>query len=161
MSHTTNIPSSAGPAGGSDARLPLFDLTATRDGFCDGAWCPRSNDLVAELPKLFAAHGEQNLRVRRVVYHPTTWLAAPRRLVSDSRRVDLSPSSAMHPRLLRLFLSGSNRSMHLLAIRPSISLRRSGASPPGAAAPCVAAAQPGCSDATPYTAPSTAKVGHE
>jgi hypothetical protein len=117
----TNLTSSLAPAGGTDARSPLIDLAPTRDGFPDGAWCPRSNDLVAALPELFAALGEQNLLVRRVVYHPTTWLAAPRRLVSDSRRVDLSPSSAFHPHLLRLFLSGSNRCMDLLVILPAVS----------------------------------------
>ena len=120
MSHpTTNLMSSLAPARGANARSPVIDLTLTRDGFPDGAWCPRSNDLVDALPELFAALGEQNLMVRRVVYHPTTWLAAPRRLVSDSRRVDLSPSSAFHPHLLRLFLSGSNRCMDLLVILPA------------------------------------------
>ena len=121
MSHTKNFTPSAASGGGSEAQLPLIDLTATRDGFPDGAWCPRSNDLVAELPELFGALGEQSLQVRRVVYHPTTWLVAPRRLVSDARRVDLSPSSAFHPHLLRLFLSGSNRSMDLLVILPAVS----------------------------------------
>jgi hypothetical protein len=120
MSPTTNFTSSHAPAGGGDAGLPFIDLGATRDGFPDGAWCPRSNDLVAELPELFARLREQNLQVRRVVYHPATWPVTPRRLVSDSRRVDLSPSSAMHPHLLRLFLSGSNRSMDLLAILPCV-----------------------------------------
>lgn len=125
MSDTTHTPTSSpaptAPAGSESAGPPVIDLPTTRDDVPDRAWCPGSNDLVAALPELFATLGQQNLVVRRVVYHPTTWLAAPRRLVTDSRRVDLSPSRALHPHVLRLFLSGSNRCIDLMVILPAAS----------------------------------------
>src|SRR5690242_15152617 len=89
MSYTTHSPTSPPAPGPESTGPPVIDLPRTRDDVPDRAWCPGSNDLVAALPELFATLGQQNLLVRRVVYHPTTWLAAPRRLVTDSRRVDL------------------------------------------------------------------------
>jgi hypothetical protein len=119
MSHTTHLTTSHASAGGGDAGLPLIDLTATGDGVPNGAWFPRSSDLVAELPELLADLDAQDLQVRRVSYHPATWRVAPRRMVSDARWVDLSPSSALHPHLLCLFLVGSHQPISLLVILPA------------------------------------------
>ncbi|WP_405981946.1 DUF5994 family protein [Streptomyces sp. NBC_00158] len=61
------------------ARLALTPKTALA-GLLDGAWWPRSRDLVAELPSLVEALEGRFGRVTRVAVNPTCWLVVPHRV---------------------------------------------------------------------------------
>lgn len=62
-------------------------------GYLDGAWWPRSADLVTELPDLLAALAVRLGPVRRVVYDRRGWMPAPERLAigEESVRLDAYP----------------------------------------------------------------------
>ncbi|MGN6634495.1 MAG: DUF5994 family protein [Oryzihumus sp.] len=109
------------PAGSAprDSGLPLIPREPSREGFPDGAWCPRSADLVTELGTLIEDLRAQGLEVRRVVYNPELWGRAPRRAVIGSRPIDLGTSRAFYPHLVRLFLRGGRPWIDLLVIFPT------------------------------------------
>lgn len=58
-------------------------------GHVDGAWWPRSRDLVAELPALLSVLAVRLGDVLRVSYNLSEWNSAPRRVAADSRRLRL------------------------------------------------------------------------
>ncbi|MFY9920237.1 MAG: DUF5994 family protein [Mycobacterium sp.] len=64
----------------SQARLALCSRSEI-PGAVDGAWWPHSSDLRAELPDLVAVLGMSIGPVRRVVYDPSIWPAAPSRII--------------------------------------------------------------------------------
>lgn len=126
-----------GSGRGVDGRLPLIDLASSRKGSPDGAWCPRSGNLVVELPALIADLADQGLLVKRVVYNPVGWNPAPRRMITASRGIDLSTADGLSPNRVRLFLSGSRRIIDLLiifpaghAMKPTVSVAAAGAPHP-------------------------------
>ncbi|HEY7593987.1 MAG TPA: DUF5994 family protein [Actinophytocola sp.] len=54
-------------------------------GYVDGAWWPRTRDLTAELPALFAALADDLGTIERLTYNLDEWPRAARRLqVGDS-----------------------------------------------------------------------------
>lgn len=62
---------------------------APTTGHVDGAWWPRSRDLVAELPALLAVLAVRLGDVMRVSYNLSEWSTAPRRVTADSGQVRL------------------------------------------------------------------------
>jgi hypothetical protein len=110
------VPAGSGPR---DSGLPLIPPEPSREGFPDGAWCPRSADLVTELATLIEDLRAQGLEVRRVVYNPDLWGRAPRHAVIGSRPIDLGTSRAFYPHLVRLFLRGGRPWIDLLVIFPT------------------------------------------
>ncbi|WP_329500431.1 DUF5994 family protein [Kitasatospora herbaricolor] len=77
---TTSDPATAPPSGPEPpVRLSLTPAGAT-PGRLDGAWWPRSHDLLRELPPLAAALDPRWGRVTRVTVNPTHWPVIPRRV---------------------------------------------------------------------------------
>ena len=70
-------------------RLRLRPKAPTQ-GFVDGAWWPRSRDLVAELPALIAVLAVRLGDIPRVSYNLTEWDTAPREVGVGGVRVRLS-----------------------------------------------------------------------
>ncbi|WP_174361890.1 DUF5994 family protein [Nocardia brevicatena] len=62
---------------------------APRPGVVDGAWWPRTRDLVAELVELEALFIGQTGTIDRVMYNMDAWQAAPRRTTLGGRSVHL------------------------------------------------------------------------
>ncbi|MFE9749026.1 DUF5994 family protein [Saccharothrix saharensis] len=62
---------------------------ASPAGHVDGAWWPRSRDLVTELPALLAVLAVRLGHVMRVSYNLSEWSTAPRRVTADSGQVRL------------------------------------------------------------------------
>lgn len=58
-------------------------------GYVDGAWWPRSADLVGELPELFAVLSVRLGRIERVTFHLGDFADPPRRIEYDGERVRL------------------------------------------------------------------------
>ncbi|WP_367127693.1 DUF5994 family protein [Saccharothrix sp. HUAS TT1] len=70
-------------------RLRLRPKALTTTGHVDGAWWPRSRDLVTELPALLAVPAVRLGDVLRVSYNLSEWSSAPRSVTADSRQVRL------------------------------------------------------------------------
>ena len=89
-----------------------------RPGMLDGAWWPRSHDLVAELPALIAEIRRQGGQISRVSYHPDTWEPAPRTVMVDGGLVKLGWFHSMDPHVLTLTgVYGAGR-LDLLVVPP-------------------------------------------
>jgi hypothetical protein len=58
-------------------------------GYVDGAWWPRTRDLAAELPALFAALANSLGTIERLAYSIDEWLPAARRLDAGGTSVRL------------------------------------------------------------------------
>jgi hypothetical protein len=58
-------------------------------GHVDGAWWPRSRDLAAELPALFAALVTRLGVIERMAYNMNEWRPAARRLETGGTRIKL------------------------------------------------------------------------
>jgi len=63
--------------------------TAHGGGYVDGAWWPRSDDLMTELPDLIATLSVRQCAISRVVYKLNEWGIAPTELVTAGRAVQL------------------------------------------------------------------------
>ncbi|MEU1956774.1 DUF5994 family protein [Nocardia rhamnosiphila] len=68
-------------------RLPT--PRAPRPGAVDGAWWPRTTDLVAELPDLAALLGRRAGSIDRIMYNMDAWQPAPRRTMIGGRSIRL------------------------------------------------------------------------
>ncbi|MFD9593357.1 DUF5994 family protein [Kitasatospora sp. NPDC059973] len=64
----------------SESALRLSLAPGGRAGRLDGAWWPRSRDLLLELPDLAAALDKQWGRVTRITVNPAQWPVIPRRI---------------------------------------------------------------------------------
>ncbi|WP_190129761.1 DUF5994 family protein [Streptomyces mashuensis] len=69
--------------------LLRLETTGSREGILDGAWWPRSRDIVAELPALVSALTEHLGPITRVGLDATAWDELPTRLVVDDRVVHI------------------------------------------------------------------------
>ncbi|MFI0237647.1 DUF5994 family protein [Streptomyces sp. NPDC016845] len=67
------------PVAAPAARLVLKDNGSSR-GLLDGAWWPRSRDLLSELPALTAALDPLWGRITRIAVNPERWPVIPRRV---------------------------------------------------------------------------------
>ncbi|WP_280382017.1 DUF5994 family protein [Nocardia wallacei] len=92
-------------------------LKPESDGYIDGAWWPRSDQLTTELPGLLTFLGIRMGPVRRVVYDETSWAPAPRRMTVGYHEVQLDayPFEAGNT----MYLFGSNNAMLVLQVVPS------------------------------------------
>jgi Family of unknown function (DUF5994) len=72
-------------------RTPRFRLkpTAHGSGYVDGAWWPRSDDLMTELPGLIAVLSIRLAAISCVRYNNTEWKITPAKLVSGGCVVQL------------------------------------------------------------------------
>lgn len=120
------------------ARLSLTPET-TRSGQLDGAWWPRSRDLMAELPALVAALEARWGRVTRVTVNPTRWPVVPQKVPVTGHTVHVGWFIEQDPDKL-ILLSYTIGRWDLLVIPPK--------TPPGAAARLMAAASVPGSHAT-------------
>ncbi|MFJ9946567.1 DUF5994 family protein [Kitasatospora sp. NPDC091207] len=76
---TTMLDRATPAAPDSTARLSLAP-SGVRPGRLDGAWWPRSRDLLRELPALAADIDERWGRVTRITVNPAQWPVIPRRI---------------------------------------------------------------------------------
>jgi len=87
----TSAPTTSQPSTGATAasdhreplRLKLKPKTATAVGQVDGAWWPRSRDLVVELDALLPVLAVRLGRIERVTHHLGDWDAPARKIVVD------------------------------------------------------------------------------
>lgn len=77
--------------GAGGVRTPRFQLkpTAHGSGYVDGAWWPRTDDLMAELPDLIAVLSVRQGTIVRVTYHFDEWRMTPAELNAGGRVVQL------------------------------------------------------------------------
>jgi hypothetical protein len=88
--HDPLLTSEAEPAGQSSrVHLKPAAPTTRNPGYVDGAWWPRSRDLSAELPALFAALATRLGIVARMAYNLDEWKPAGRRLDAGGASIKL------------------------------------------------------------------------
>jgi hypothetical protein len=90
----------------------------SRAGFVDGAWWPRSHDLVAELPGLLGALAAAGHQTARVSYNLATWAEAPRRIDVRGRKVRLGGFRTSDPLAVSAVDSSGRRHIDLMIIAP-------------------------------------------
>lgn len=88
-------------------------------GRVDGAWWPRSNNLVKELPDLLAVLSVRLGAIERVMYNLTEWAKAPGRLLTGGRAVRLDGYSRQPANILEV--RGIGRDQILLLVVPPYS----------------------------------------
>ncbi len=103
----------AGPANTPRLRLKP---KAGPTGYVDGAWWPRSNDLLKELPDLLAVLSVRLRAITRVMYNPAEWAKAPSSLLTGGRAVQLE-GHGLQP-LSTLEILGVNRKTVMLLVVP-------------------------------------------
>ncbi|MEU4804156.1 DUF5994 family protein [Actinosynnema sp. NPDC023587] len=86
-------------------------------GHVDGAWWPRSRDLVAELPALAGALADRLGVVERVVFARTFWGTAPEHVEFDGRTVTLLGFAALDTDVVQVS-STDHRHVDLLVVPP-------------------------------------------
>ncbi|MET7769884.1 DUF5994 family protein [Nocardia sp. NPDC005366] len=90
---------------------------AERNGYIDGAWWPRSEDLTTELPDLLAVLSVGLGPVWRVVYDPACWTQAPARMTVDGRAVRLD--AYRFERWNTMYVFGRDSGLIVLRVIPS------------------------------------------
>jgi len=70
-------------------QLPRLRLKpkGQKNGFVDGAWWPRSDDLVSEIPGVLAVLADRNGPINRVIFNSGEWSSALRKVVLNGRVV--------------------------------------------------------------------------
>lgn len=104
-------------------------------GYVDGAWWPRSVDLVAELPDLLALLKARLREISYLAYHPGEWAMTPASIIVGDRVVRLT-RSRRQPRNTLEILGQSGTGIILLVVPPDAELGQasdimSAASAPG------------------------------
>lgn len=84
-----HLPSGVHAAVRPGCALLRLETTESREGVLDGAWWPRSRDIVAELPALLSAVTEHLGPVSRVGLDTAAWQGLPTRIVVDDRVVHI------------------------------------------------------------------------
>jgi uncharacterized protein DUF5994 len=119
----TSVPSHPADPEADSAELPsrVHLKPATPDpgdpGYVDGAWWPRSRDLTAELPALFAALAARLGVIERMAYHLGEWQSAIRLLQTGTTRVKLGGFRFQGANTVDIVGSGSHR-ITLLVVPP-------------------------------------------
>jgi len=90
---------------------------AERDGYIDGAWWPRSDELTAELPDLLAVLSIGLGPVWRVVYDPACWSRAPQQMTVGNHTVRLD--TYRFERWNTMFVFGRDSGLIVLRVIPS------------------------------------------
>lgn len=94
-----------------DGRTPRFRLKppSHRGGHVDGAWWPRSDDLMTELPDLVGALSVRQGAISRVTYNPIEWTTTPTELISSERAVQLDGSNGRPPNTVEVLGAKGNK----------------------------------------------------
>ena len=90
---------------------------ASRSGYVDGAWWPRSDDLTTELPDLIAVLGFRLGPVDRGAYNIDEWTRAPVELATGGRAVHLDGHHRQPPNTVEV--QDTNRNRMALLVVPS------------------------------------------
>ena len=92
-------------------RTPRFRLKPKADcsGSVDGAWWPRSDDLMTELPGLIAVLSVRLGTIGRVMYNLTEWRTTPTELVIGGRAVQLDGYRGQPPNKLEVLDAQGNK----------------------------------------------------
>jgi len=104
--------------GGIDVRVSLRSDAGSGDSAFDGAWFPRSRDLVVELPELIAELERRDVRVERFTYALEAWQPVPRKIVVSGRVVRTGGFRSMDPQVVCISWDGGARRADLLVIPP-------------------------------------------
>lgn len=107
----------AGFRNGIDVRFRLRRAGGPVGPAIDGAWWPRSRELVTEVPELVAALASTGVRVERFTYSVGAWGAIDRKLVVEGRTVRTGGFRNMDPDLVSLTVDGDRR-LDLVVIPP-------------------------------------------
>lgn len=110
---------SAPAVAGRDTRLTLKPATTTDTGHVDGAWWPRSRDLVAELPSLVQGLSAEIGHPDRVSYRLADWDPAPRRVGVGASLVHLAGYRSLSPDTVNVLVG--RRWLVLLVVPPGTS----------------------------------------
>lgn len=119
LSTRTTIPSATSAT--EQPRLTLrmkLKPKAPTTGYVDGAWWPRSRDLLAEIPALIAALTVRLGDIERVTYHLASWDAAPTRLPTRLGRVRLDGFRSQHADTVTVVGAGGQHRLTLLVVPP-------------------------------------------
>lgn len=109
---TTSTPTTRLPARLSLSPAHTLQGISTPSGIgpVDGAWWPRSADLVAEVPALAEAIAATKHALSRLVYEPSGWLPAPRRApLPGGGQAKLGWFAEGDPHQVSVTLSGGDR----------------------------------------------------
>jgi hypothetical protein len=116
MTSGLHLPTNGPPPIGQALRLKLKPK-APATGHVDGAWWPRSLDLVTELPALIEVLAVRLGHVERVTYHLTAWDPMPRRFLVDGRLLRLGGYRAQKPHTVDV-IGATGRRITLLVLPP-------------------------------------------
>ncbi|GAA2273735.1 MULTISPECIES: DUF5994 family protein [Kitasatospora] len=103
-------------------KLPVWLSLASggvRTGRLDGAWWPRSRDLLLELPDLAAELEKRWGRVIRITVNPAQWPAIPRRIPVAGHTVHVGWFTTEQDQHMITVFSYAPRRLDLLVIPPS------------------------------------------
>ncbi|MGW6913432.1 DUF5994 family protein [Kitasatospora sp. NPDC054939] len=101
----------------STARLSLTPSGA-RHGPLDGAWWPRSRDLLLELPALAAEIDERWGRITRITLNPAQWPVIPRRIPVAGHTVHAGWFTTEQDQHTIAVFSYAPRRLNLLVVPP-------------------------------------------
>ncbi|WP_327678584.1 DUF5994 family protein [Kitasatospora sp. NBC_00458] len=102
----------------STARLSLAPVGA-RTGRLDGAWWPRSRDLLLELPSLAAEIDGRWGRITRITVNPAQWPVIPRRVPVTGHTIHAGWFAAEQDEHTVAVFSYAPRRLNLLIIPPA------------------------------------------
>ncbi|WP_030561536.1 DUF5994 family protein [Streptomyces aureocirculatus] len=101
---------------------PLLRLRLAAPGVLprrlDGAWWPRSRDLLAELPLLLAALPRVWGHIASITVDPGAWTAAPGRMFVANQVVRLHRATALHPPSTVVLLAPGHGRWDLFVVPP-------------------------------------------
>ncbi|MQS13358.1 MULTISPECIES: DUF5994 family protein [Streptomyces] len=115
---TTTLDRATTPAAtDSTARLTLAP-SGVRPGRLDGAWWPRSRDLLLELPALAAEIDERWGRITRITVNPARWPVIPRRIPVTGHTVHAGWFTIEQDQHMIMVCSYAPRRLSLLVVPP-------------------------------------------
>src|SRR3954469_22367615 len=85
----------------------------------NGAWWPRTDDLVLEVPGLIDALDRLGETITRVSYHRGDWSTAPRRMISNGRIVHLDGFDEIEPHEVSVNGIDTGQRLDLLVVAPA------------------------------------------
>jgi uncharacterized protein DUF5994 len=88
-------------------------------GYVDGAWWPRTRDLISELPGLTEVLAVRLGRIERVAYALSAWDTSPSRLDIDDFRVRLEGFAYQDRNIIHV-TGSSRRRISLLVVPPEL-----------------------------------------
>ncbi|WP_062995527.1 DUF5994 family protein [Nocardia mikamii] len=102
-----------------DDRIPRLRLKpdSAKTGYVDGAWWPRSDNLMVELPALLATVTGRLGPIRRITYRLGEWASAPSDLVIEGLAIRLEGHRTGAVNTIQM-LGTRDRRLDLLVIPP-------------------------------------------